>query len=89
MQNFQHQFRSGKEPSGIYIASLTLCDHFHLSITEASKTLQIGLGILKKKCQRYGIPPLASPEIKSLDLLIQDLEVIRMALSIYWKSIII
>uniref|UniRef100_A0ACD5V2M5 Uncharacterized protein n=1 Tax=Avena sativa TaxID=4498 RepID=A0ACD5V2M5_AVESA len=60
-----------------YIASLTLGDiaqYFHLPIREASKTLQIGLSILKKKCRQYGIPRWPHRKIKSLDSLIQDLE---------------
>ncbi|XP_062226443.1 protein RKD5-like isoform X2 [Phragmites australis] len=60
-----------------YIASITLVDiaqYFHLPIREASKTLKIGVSILKKKCRQYGIPRWPHRKIKSLDSLIHDLE---------------
>ncbi|KAM0869484.1 hypothetical protein ACQ4PT_040631 [Festuca glaucescens] len=69
----QKQRRAQRE----YIASLTLGDiaqYFHLPIREASRTLHIGLSILKKKCRQYGIPRWPHRKIKSLDSLIQDLE---------------
>ncbi|KAM0866680.1 hypothetical protein ACQ4PT_042467 [Festuca glaucescens] len=69
----QKQRRAQRE----YIASLTLGDiaqYFHLPIREASRTLRIGLSILKKKCRQYGIPRWPHRKIKSLDSLIQDLE---------------
>ncbi|KQJ84064.1 protein RKD5 [Brachypodium distachyon] len=60
-----------------YIASITLVDiaqYFHLPIREASKTLKIGVSILKRKCRQYGIPRWPHRKIKSLDSLIHDLE---------------
>uniref|UniRef100_A0A453CMI2 RWP-RK domain-containing protein n=1 Tax=Aegilops tauschii subsp. strangulata TaxID=200361 RepID=A0A453CMI2_AEGTS len=60
-----------------YIASITLNDiaqYFHLPIREASRTLKIGLSILKKKCRQYGIPRWPHRKLKSLDSLIHDLE---------------
>ncbi|VAH35200.1 unnamed protein product [Triticum turgidum subsp. durum] len=60
-----------------YIASITLEDitqYFHLPIREASRTLKIGLSILKKKCRQYGIPRWPHRKLKSLDSLIHDLE---------------
>ncbi|CAM0903347.1 unnamed protein product [Alopecurus aequalis] len=69
----QKQRRAQRE----YIASITLGDiaqYFHLPIREASRTLKIGLSILKKKCRQYGIPRWPHRKIKSLDSLIQDLE---------------
>jgi hypothetical protein len=77
----QKQRRAQRE----YIASLTLGDiaqYFHLPIREASRTLRIGLSILKKKCRQYGIPRWPHRKIKSLDSLIQDLEVNMTALSV-------
>lgn len=61
-----------------YIASITLDDiaqYFHLPIRDASRTLKIGLSILKKKCRQYGIPRWPHRKLKSLDSLIHDLEV--------------
>jgi hypothetical protein len=61
-----------------HIASITLVDiaqYFHLPIREASRTLKIGVSILKRKCRQYGIPRWPHRKIKSLDSLISDLEV--------------
>lgn len=60
------------------IDSITLVDIakcFHLPIREASKTLKIGVSILKRKCRKYGIPRWPHRKIKSLESLINDLEV--------------
>ncbi|KAL6882620.1 hypothetical protein ACP4OV_011310 [Aristida adscensionis] len=60
-----------------HVASITLVDIaqcFHLPLKEASKTLKIGVSILKKKCREYGIPRWPHRKIKSLDALIQDIE---------------
>ncbi|KAF8651862.1 hypothetical protein HU200_063108 [Digitaria exilis] len=59
------------------IESITLVDIarcFHLPIREASKTLKIGVSILKRKCRKYGIPRWPHRKIKSLESLINDLE---------------
>uniref|UniRef100_A0A0D9W894 RWP-RK domain-containing protein n=1 Tax=Leersia perrieri TaxID=77586 RepID=A0A0D9W894_9ORYZ len=69
----QKQQRANKK----HIASITLVDiaqHFHLPINEASRTLKVGVSILKKKCRQYNIPRWPHRKIKSLDSLIQDLE---------------
>ena len=61
-----------------HIDSITLVDiaqYFHLPIRDASKTLKIGVSILKRKCRQYGIPRWPHRKIKSLDSLIHDLEV--------------
>ncbi|CAL5030554.1 unnamed protein product [Urochloa decumbens] len=60
-----------------HIDSITLdeiAQYFHLPIREASKTLKIGVSILKRKCRNYGIPRWPHRKIKSLDSLISDLE---------------
>ncbi|CAN6276607.1 unnamed protein product [Urochloa humidicola] len=60
-----------------HIDSITLVEiapYFHLPISEASKTLKIGVSILKRKCRKYGIPRWPHRKIKSLDSLITDLE---------------
>ncbi|CAN6268910.1 unnamed protein product [Urochloa humidicola] len=60
-----------------HIDSITLAEiapYFHLPIREASKTLKIGVSILKRKCRNYGIPRWPHRKIKSLDSLIHDLE---------------
>jgi hypothetical protein len=59
--------------AGITLVEIAQC--FHLPIREASKTLKIGVSILKKKCREYGIPRWPHRKIKSLDSLIHDLEV--------------
>uniref|UniRef100_J3M0F4 RWP-RK domain-containing protein n=1 Tax=Oryza brachyantha TaxID=4533 RepID=J3M0F4_ORYBR len=69
----QKQRRAKKK----HIASITLVDiaqYFHLPIIEASRTLKIGVSILKRKCRQYNIPRWPHRKIKSLDSLIQDLE---------------
>uniref|UniRef100_A0A0E0DH82 RWP-RK domain-containing protein n=1 Tax=Oryza meridionalis TaxID=40149 RepID=A0A0E0DH82_9ORYZ len=69
----QKQRRANKK----HIASITLVDiaqYFHLPIREASRTLKIGVSILKRKCRQYNIPRWPHRKIKSLDSLIQDLE---------------
>ncbi|PUZ48460.1 hypothetical protein GQ55_7G246600 [Panicum hallii var. hallii] len=60
-----------------HIDSITLVEiaqYFHLPIREASKTLKIGVSILKRKCRKYGIPRWPHRKIKSLESLINDLE---------------
>ncbi|CAM0903349.1 unnamed protein product [Alopecurus aequalis] len=69
----QRQRRANRK----HIASITLADiaqYFHLPIREASRTLKIGVSILKRKCRQYGIPRWPHRKIKSLDSLINDLE---------------
>lgn len=61
-----------------HIARIALSDlakHFDLPIVEASKSLQIGLTALKKKCREFGIPRWPHRKIKSIDSLIRDLQV--------------
>lgn len=41
---------------------------------EASKNLNVGLTVLKKKCRELGIPRWPHRKIKSLDSLIRDLQ---------------
>jgi len=60
-----------------HIDSITLVDiaqYFHLPLRDASKTLKIGVSILKRKCRQYGIARWPHRKIKSLDSLIHDLE---------------
>ncbi|XP_019238160.1 PREDICTED: protein RKD5 isoform X2 [Nicotiana attenuata] len=59
------------------IARLALEDlakYFDLPIVEASKSLKVGLTVLKKKCREFGIPRWPHRKIKSLDSLIHDLQ---------------
>jgi hypothetical protein len=42
---------------------------------EASRNLKVGLTVLKKKCREFGIARWPHRKIKSLDSLIQDLQV--------------
>jgi len=68
-----------------HIDNITLAEiaqYFHLPIREASKTLKIGVSILKRKCRKYGIPRWPHRKIKSLESLISDLEVNMTELSI-------
>ncbi|MED6133781.1 hypothetical protein PIB30_031444 [Stylosanthes scabra] len=60
-----------------HIAKLALPDlvkYFDLPIVEASRSLNIGLTVLKRKCREFGIPRWPHRKIKSLDNLIHDLE---------------
>ncbi|CAH9089747.1 unnamed protein product [Cuscuta europaea] len=56
------------------IALEDLVKYFDLPITEASKSLKIGLTVLKKKCREFGIPRWPHRKIKSLDRLISNLQ---------------
>lgn len=58
------------------IALSDLAKYFDLPIVEASKNLNIGLTVLKKKCREFGIPRWPHRKIKSLDGLIRDLQVL-------------
>ncbi|TQD85915.1 hypothetical protein C1H46_028532 [Malus baccata] len=65
-----------RAPSG-RIANIALSDlakYFDLPIVEASRNLNVGLTVLKKKCREFGIPRWPHRKIKSLDSLIRDLQ---------------
>ncbi|GJZ80673.1 RKD5-like protein isoform X1 [Tanacetum coccineum] len=60
------------------IASLALEDlskYFDVPIIQASKSLKVGLTVLKKKCREFGIPRWPHRKIKSLDGLLSNLQV--------------
>ncbi|PWA40111.1 RWP-RK domain-containing protein [Artemisia annua] len=60
------------------IASLALEDlskYFGVPIIQASKSLKVGLTVLKKKCREFGIPRWPHRKIKSLDGLLSNLQV--------------
>jgi hypothetical protein len=62
------------------VAKITLSDlvkYFDMPIVEASKKLNIGLTVLKRKCREFGIPRWPHRKIKSLDSLIHDLQVLH------------
>ena len=72
-----------RAPSG-RIANIALSDlakYFDLPIEEASRNLNVGLTVLKKKCREFGIPRWPHRKIKSLDSLIRDLQVCPISLS--------
>ncbi|GLT82531.1 hypothetical protein SLE2022_008950 [Rubroshorea leprosula] len=56
------------------IAMEDLAKYFDLPIVEASKSLKVGVTVLKKKCRELGIPRWPHRKIKSLDGLIRDLQ---------------
>ncbi|ESQ53538.1 hypothetical protein EUTSA_v10027037mg [Eutrema salsugineum] len=59
------------------VAGLSLEDlskYFCVPIVEASRHLNVGLTVLKKKCREFGIPRWPHRKIKSLDTLIHDLQ---------------
>ncbi|OMO98077.1 Plant regulator RWP-RK [Corchorus capsularis] len=56
------------------IALEDLAKYFDLPIVEASRNLNIGLTVLKRKCREFGIPRWPHRKIKSLDGLIRDLQ---------------
>ena len=67
--------RAGKE----HIAKIELSDlakYFDVPIIEASRNLNVGLTVLKRKCRELGIPRWPHRKIKSLDGLIHDLQVL-------------
>ncbi|KAJ0252203.1 Protein RKD5 [Hirschfeldia incana] len=60
-----------------HVAGLCLEDlskYFGVPIVEASRRLNVGLTVLKKKCREFGIPRWPHRKIKSLDSLIHDLQ---------------
>jgi len=61
------------------IALKDLAKYFDVPITEASRSLKVGLTVLKRRCREFGIPRWPHRKIKSLDSLIQDLQVNSMA----------
>ncbi|MBA0824317.1 hypothetical protein Goarm_020994 [Gossypium armourianum] len=56
------------------IALEDLAKYFDLPIVEASRNLNVGLTVLKRKCREFGIPRWPHRKIKSLDGLIRDLQ---------------
>ncbi|XP_019089344.1 PREDICTED: protein RKD5-like [Camelina sativa] len=67
----------GKRTPSKIVAGLSLKDlskYFGLTIVEASRSLNVGLTVLKKKCREFGIPRWPHRKIKSLDSLIHDLQ---------------
>lgn len=67
-----------KRAASDHIARIALSDlakYFDLPIIEASRSLKIGLTVLKRKCREFGIPRWPHRKIKSIDSLIRDLQV--------------
>ncbi|KAJ4966391.1 hypothetical protein NE237_018240 [Protea cynaroides] len=65
--------RAGTE----HIARIALSDltkYFDLPIAEASRNLNVGLTVLKRKCREFGIRRWPHRKIKSLDTLIHELQ---------------
>lgn len=62
------------------IALEDLAKYFDLPIVEASRNLNVGLTVLKRKCREFGIPRWPHRKIKSLDGLIRDLQVLSLSL---------
>ncbi|KAE8723160.1 Protein RKD5 [Hibiscus syriacus] len=56
------------------IALEDLVKYFDLPIVEASRNLNVGLTVLKRKCREFGILRWPHRKIKSLDGLIRDLQ---------------
>ncbi|XP_058772676.1 protein RKD5 [Vicia villosa] len=66
-----------KRAPSYHVAKITLSDlvkYFDMPIAEASKKLNVGLTVLKKKCREFGIPRWPHRKIKSLESLIQNLQ---------------
>lgn len=51
-----------------------LAKYFDHPIAEASRKLDVGLSVIKKKCREFGIPRWPHRKIKSLDSLIHNLQ---------------
>ncbi|VFQ93504.1 unnamed protein product [Cuscuta campestris] len=73
MGRAKSQAQASTNPTISRIALQDLVKYFDLPITEASRSLKIGLTVLKKKCREFGIPRWPHRKIKSLDRLIVDL----------------
>ncbi|KAH7519827.1 hypothetical protein FEM48_Zijuj08G0078500 [Ziziphus jujuba var. spinosa] len=66
-----------KRAASDHIARIALSDlakYFDVPIIEASRSLKIGLTVLKRKCREFGIPRWPHRKIKSIDSLIRDLQ---------------
>ncbi|KAJ1403855.1 Serine/threonine-protein kinase, active site [Sesbania bispinosa] len=60
-----------------HVAKISFSDlvkYFDMPIVEASRHLNVGLTVLKRKCREFGIPRWPHRKIKSLDSLIHDLQ---------------
>lgn len=62
-----------------------LSHYFHMPITQASKELKVGLTVLKKRCREFGIPRWPHRKMKSLNSLIQNIQVNYLPL--YWAQL--
>ncbi|XP_008813317.2 protein RKD5-like isoform X2 [Phoenix dactylifera] len=61
-----------KRAAAEHVASISLTDlvkYFNLPIIEASRNLNVGLTVLKRKCREFGIPRWPHRKMKSLDTL--------------------
>ncbi|KAM3194112.1 hypothetical protein ACQJBY_070645 [Aegilops geniculata] len=53
--------------------------YFYMPITQAARELNVGLTVLKKRCRELGIPRWPHRKLKSLQTLINDVEVLQEA----------
>ncbi|XP_057723487.1 protein RKD5-like [Arachis stenosperma] len=66
-----------KRASSDRVAKITLSElvkYFDIPIVEASRRLNVGLTVLKRKCREFGIPRWPHRKIKSLDSLIHEIQ---------------
>lgn len=66
-----------KDVAGIALEDLA--KYFDLPMVEASRNLNVGITVLKRKCREFGIPRWPHRKIKSLDSLIRDLQVLSLS----------
>ncbi|XP_072961161.1 protein RKD5-like isoform X1 [Typha angustifolia] len=69
--------KKGSRAASQHVASIAFSDivsYFNLPIMEASKSLKIGLTVLKRKCREFGIPRWPHRKIKSINSLVCDLQ---------------
>ena len=62
------------------IALKDLAKYFDPPIVEASRNLNVGLTVLKRKCREFGVPRWPHTKIKSLDDLVRDLQVLSLSI---------
>lgn len=53
-----------------------LAHYFNMPITQASKELKVGLTVLKKRCRIFGIPRWPHRKMKSINSLINSIQVV-------------
>ena len=58
--------------------------YFYMPITQAARELNVGLTVLKKRCRELGIPRWPHRKMKSLQALINNVEVPSLSIVVFY-----